>query len=254
LSTVVERTIAIIIVVWAIGVFTDPRWRALAYSLPIPITIVLVSTGDPVVPAHLAGVVLLVAFFRTAAWLRTRAHSPMILIVPAAVLTYVVGGVGVAHWWKLSLPVSLASCLFVIAVWTLLDRRSRPAPSHQDDDGSAASRLLDPGRLMVIVVAAAGAAVLGGTLGSLVVTFPYSGVPLIIDSRSMISGLARGVTYNAVALIGFFAVIDLVQDSVSRSAALALGWAGFAVIAVLLHPPRAMLDRCRTPGWSPFHR
>lgn len=249
-----ERTIAIIIVVWAIGVFTDPQRRALAYSLPIPITIVLVSTGDPVLPGHLAGVVLLVAFFRTAAWLRTRTHSSMIVIVPAAVLTYVVGSLGVAHWWKLSLPASLASCLIVIVFWTLRDGRSRPALPRQDDDGSVASRLLDPGRLMVIVLAAAGAAALGGTLGSLVVTFPYSGLPLIIDSRSMLSGLARGVTHNAVALIGFFTVIDLVQDIVSRPAALVLGWVGFAVIAVLLHRPRTMRGRCRSPAWSPFHR
>ena len=95
---VVERTIAIVVVVWATGIFTDPRWRALAYSLPIPITIVLVATGDPVEPAHLVGVLLLVLFFRVAAWLVARRVRPFPLVVAGAVLSWVTGWIAIP-WW-----------------------------------------------------------------------------------------------------------------------------------------------------------
>lgn len=237
---VVERTLAIIAIVWLIGILTDSRWRALAYSLPIPMTIVLVATGEPVEARHTLGVVLLAAFFRCAVWLRDGRGLGMAAVVAGAVALYVAAGFAVAQWWPAPMAVSTGVSLAVIAWWLRRDAAaSATAAATVNDEpaagGLAVARLLDPVRLVVITTAASLAALLGSALGPLVVTFPYSGLPLLVDGRDVLRGLSRGVTRNAVALVAFFAAVDVVQDAVARPLAIGTGWMAFAVTAVIVN-------------------
>jgi hypothetical protein len=239
---VVERTLAIIAIVWLIGILTDSRWRALAYSLPIPMTIVLVATGEPVEARHTLGVVLLAAFFRCAVWLRHGRGLGMAAVVAGAVALYVAAGFAVAQWWRAPMAVSAGVSLAVIAWWLRRDAAADAAASATatvNDEpaagGLAVARLLDPVRLVVITTAASLAALLGSVLGPLVVTFPYSGLPLLVDGRDVLRGLSRGVTRNAVALVAFFAAVDVVQDAVARPLAIGAGWVAFAVTAAIVN-------------------
>ncbi|MEK8110182.1 hypothetical protein NKG94_49460 [Micromonospora sp. M12] len=66
-------------VVWAVSVIRSVRLRALVYSLPLPMTLALVSTDHRVDGAQLLGVLGLNLFFVTVAVTHHRLRWPILL-------------------------------------------------------------------------------------------------------------------------------------------------------------------------------
>jgi hypothetical protein len=133
------------LVVWAVSLVRSVPARALIYSLPVPITLVLVTTGIPVGAEHLLGVVLLNAFVAVVAWLHSRGLH-ILLADLGGVVAYVGGS------WALlrlgHLPFRSTLVLTLIA-WTLvvaMDRRrpraggrSRRRPACRPSSSSSSS-------------------------------------------------------------------------------------------------------------------
>jgi hypothetical protein len=100
---------------------------------------------------------------------------------------------------------------------------------------------------VVIFVGAVLTGLLGQLLRGMVVTFPYSGVLVAVEARRQLVEFSRHFARNSLALVGFLACHHYLQD-VSPVAALAGGWAAFALLAVALN---VTLRRRRRPGSPP---
>jgi hypothetical protein len=223
----IERTIIIVMIVWSLALLRSVPLRALAYTLPLPITVVLLTLHEPITGTHIWGVLLLVLFFRLAAFVRSAGAaigwavlSGLVLYISAAVALPRLPTVG--FWQVLAVT---ASALFACVA---SDQRHTYQTFQPDDD------LWDIRRFLLIVVSASAAAALGGSLGALVVTFPYSGVPLVFDAKDYLPAMSRNVTVNAFSLLAFFTGMYVTQGKASFALSLIAGWVAFAVSAILL--------------------
>ncbi|MET8907472.1 hypothetical protein [Micromonospora sp. NPDC004551] len=223
-------------VVWAVSVIRSVRVRAFVYSLPLPMTLALVTTGHPVEGAQVLGVVGLNLFFVTVAVTHRRLRWPILLADLAGIAVYVALSAGV-----LAVPVPFEAALAgAVALWALamvlLRRRAAgappPEPAEARRDGLAA-----PVKLVVIFVGALVTGLLGELLRGMVVTFPYSGVLVAVEARRQLAEFSRHFARNSLALVGFLAGHHYLQDT-SPGLALAAGWAAFALVAAALHLPR----------------
>ncbi|MFI7609057.1 hypothetical protein ACIBTV_28620 [Micromonospora sp. NPDC049366] len=224
-------------VVWAISVIRSVRLRALVYSLPLPMTLALVSTGHPVDGAQLLGVLGLNLFFVTVAVTHQRLRWPILIADGAGIAVYVALSAGL-----LAVPVPFEGALAgMLMLWSaamlVLRRRARSGVETAGADGSTDARrdglpaLL---KLVVIFVGALLTGLLGGLLRGMVVTFPYSGVLVAIEARRQLADFSRHFARNSLALVGFLTAYHYLQD-VSPAVALGGGWVAFALVAGALH-------------------
>ncbi|MFI6784353.1 hypothetical protein [Micromonospora sp. NPDC050276] len=238
-------------VVWAVSVIRSVRLRALVYSLPLPMTLALVSTDYRVDGAQLLGVLGLNLFFVTVAVTYQRLRWPILLADVAGIAVYVALSAGLL---AVGIPfvVALAGTLVLWLATNLVLRRSagpRAAPAENsaavaEKPAAVPGTSIDahPDRLpalLMLVVIFAGAiitALLGAVLRGMVVTFPYSGVLVAVEARRHLFGFSRHFARNSLALVGFLTAFHYLQD-VSSTVALAVGWAVFAVVAAVLHLP-----------------
>ncbi|MFD0786039.1 hypothetical protein ACFQZ8_19225, partial [Micromonospora azadirachtae] len=126
-------------VVWAISVIRSVRLRALIYSLPLPMTLALVSTGSQVDGAQLFGVLGLNLFFVTVAVTHQRLRWPILIADGAGIAVYVALSAGL-----LAVPIPFevalgATLVLWLAAMLLLRRRagSRIAASAPGADSGS---------------------------------------------------------------------------------------------------------------------
>lgn len=214
-------------VVWAVGMIRSLRWKALAYSLPLPITLILLSSGMRVDASQIVGVVLLNVFFYTVA-----AAFRLGLPIWAADLVGI--GVYIGLSWS---TVALGALPFwpVLAgaavIWAAFLPFRPPATTTPPATGNPLLRL---GVLFAVTLSVVA---LAGALRGLVVTFPYSGVLVAVEVRRFLSDFARHFTRNSVALLAFFAAHYATQHH-GTAWALTAAWAAFAVTALSLNLTR----------------
>ncbi|MEU5565360.1 hypothetical protein [Micromonospora musae] len=232
-------------VVWVVSVIRSVRVRAFVYSLPLPMTLALVTTGHPVDGAQLVGVAGLNLFFIVVALTYRRLRWPILIADAAGVAAYVALSLGV-----LAVPIPFEAALVgVLVAWaatmTALWYRARAAtPAVSVAESGAAptatgrrDSLAAPAKLVVIFVGAVLTGLLGELLRGMVVTFPYSGVLVAVEARRQLVEFSRHFARNSLALVGFLTGYHYVQDT-SPAAALAVAWLAFALISVALHLPQ----------------
>ncbi|MGC4850488.1 hypothetical protein ACLQ3F_24925 [Micromonospora sp. DT15] len=227
-------------VVWAVSVIRSVRLRALVYSLPLPMTLALVTTGYRVDGAQVLGVLGLNLFFVTVAVTHQRWRWPILLADVAGIAAYVALSAGLLAV-DIPFEVALASTLVLwLAAILWLRRRARRRGACAQETVTVAETRPDGLpvllKLVVIFVGAVLTALLGAVLRGMVVTFPYSGVLVAVEARRQLAEFSRHFARNSLALVGFLTAYHYFQD-VSSAAALGVGWAAFAVVAAALHLP-----------------
>lgn len=228
-------------VVWAVSLVRSLRLRALIYSLPVPITLVLVATRIPVSAQHLLGVVLLNLFVAVVAGLHRYGRWPILIADLAGIAAYVGGSWAILHLGDLPFLPALAAVLALWVVAVTLARRTTIQPRHRPSDQQAQptperrrAALPTLGKLLVIGVSALLVVALGGLLRGMVVTFPYSGVLVVIETRRDLAEFCIHFTRNSSALLAFITAYYFTQE-ISPYLALGVSWAAFLACAVLLH-------------------
>ncbi|HYN97247.1 MAG TPA: hypothetical protein VES42_25695 [Pilimelia sp.] len=216
-------------VVWSVSLIRPVRLRALAYSLPVPMTAVLVTGDVRVDGSQLLGVVLLVGFFAVVALLHVRLGWHILLADAAAIAAYIVVA------WALPPSVPLVPALLaVVALWLagwllpLPPREERQPPRTAILSAATAAKLAGVLAAALVVVG------LGGLLAGLVVTFPYSGVLVAVEVRGQLVPFTRHFARTAIALAAFVAGYAACQDRGTVLALLA-GWLAFGACAAALH-------------------
>ncbi|WP_326557072.1 hypothetical protein [Micromonospora sp. NBC_01796] len=222
-------------VVWSVSLIRSVRWRAFVYSLPLPMTVALAGTGFPVDGTQVLGVVALNLFFLTVTVAYHRFKVPILLADLLGLAVYL--GLSAALLQVAPLPF-VPVLVGVLGLWSvvmlLLPRWAGPLPPAPQRHPLPA--LL---RLPVILAGSTVAVLLGQQLRGMVVTFPYSGVLVAIESRRDLAEFSRHFVGNSLALVGFLAGYHWLESG-PLPVALAGGWAGWAVTALLLRLPRML--------------
>jgi hypothetical protein len=216
-------------VVWAVSLMPSVRLRAFVYSLPLPITLVLAATDIHADGTQLIGVALLVAFVGLVSVLHKRFDWPILLADIGGLAGYV--GISAAFGLLPTLPTGLAltavSVAWVIAVALLKPWHTMHMPIQQTQ------RLPAIAKLAIVFAAALLTIQVAALLRGLVVTFPYSGVLVVIETRHHLSNFSKQFTMNSLGLIAFLTSFILIQDH-NRTVALATAWIAFAATTALL--------------------
>jgi hypothetical protein len=243
------------LVVWAVSLVRSVSVRALIYSLPLPITMVLLATRIPVGAQQLLGVVLLNVFVATVTWLHHRLRWHILLADLAGVAAYIAGSWALLQAGGLPFAPILAT---TFGVWVIVfalhrsttTRRQQTQPPSRAQPPRGRRTLSTFGKLLVLALGASLMVGLGQLLQGLVVTFPYSGVLVVIETRRDLVEFRAHFTRNSLALLAFIAAYYLTQD-VSRYLAVAAGWTAFVSCALLLHLIRQKAkDNSQTPVYE----
>ncbi|MEH1101197.1 hypothetical protein [Micromonospora sp. CPCC 205561] len=239
-------------VVWTVSLIRSVRLRALVYSLPLPMTLALATTGHRVDGAQLLGVLGLNLFFVTVALTHHRWGWPILLADLAGVAAYVGLSAGLLAVPVPFEPALAGTVLLWLAAMVALRRRARRvAPPADASVDARRDALPAPAKLVLILGGALLTGLLGQLLRGMVVTFPYSGVLVAVEARRQLVEFSRHFARNSLALVGFLTCHHYLQG-LSPVVALAGGWAGFALLAAALHLrppwPRPGLTRPRPPA------
>jgi hypothetical protein len=226
----VVSCLAVTAVVWIVSLIGPVRLRAFVYSLPIPMTLVLALTPVTVDGAQLVGVALLVVFFAVVATLHHRYRWPILLADAAGIVLYVLVGVGVTRVGAWSLGLTLAA---VVAAWAvvnaILARRPQPvSPSTVEDGGRSPLA-----KLAIALVGSLVTTGLGRILGGLVVTFPYAGILVAVESRADLPQFTRHFARNSLSMMIFVTAYAVLQHH-DEGIALAGGWVAFLGCSLVL--------------------
>jgi hypothetical protein len=211
-------------VVVAVRLIPSVRLKAAVYSLPIPMTLALLASGAPVDARHLLGVVLLVLFFAVVTVLHLRLGLHILLADAVAVAAYLLIALPLTGLGGLPFAPVLAA---VCALWAVVGLR-RPPPS-----GTEPPRRPSLANAALVVGAALLIAPLAGVLQAFVVTFPYSGVLVAVETRRTLPAFTRQFARAALALVAFLAAFHLAAP-LGTGGALAAAWAAHLATAALL--------------------
>jgi hypothetical protein len=237
----VASCVIVALIVWVISLVGSVRLRAFVYSLPIPMTLVLLLSPVTVDGAQVLGIVLLTLFFGVVALLHHRYRWNILLADAAGVAFYVTAGAGLARagGWPLG-----PTTVVVVVAWTvanittvLLSRRSEPHRSTMD--GGAHSTVA---KLAIALAGSLVTAVLGRALGGLVVTFPYAGVLVAVQSRADLPQFTQHFLRNSLSLVVFVAAFAQLQH-LARGVAIAGAWAAFLACSLLLNLRQVRISR-----------
>jgi hypothetical protein len=236
--TVVSAAV-IALVVWAIGLIGPTRWRAVVYALPIPVTVVLASTDLGVDARTLIGIAGLCSFIVVVTVLHDGFGWPVLLADAGGAVLYVLTGGLVARLPELPFWPVLAGLL---AVWALTATAvlrypgvARPVPVVES---SVRGSLL---KLLGVFAAALAMVALGGFLRGLVVTFPYSGVLVVLDARDRLRSFTRHFLLASPGLLLFLAGFHLGEPH-GRVTGIAAGWVASLACAAALQPLNRLLS------------
>lgn len=230
----VASALLIAAVVIAVRLVPSVRWKAVVYALPLPMTLALLASGAPVDARHLIGVLLLVLFFVLASLLHHRFGLHILLADALAIVAYLLAA------WPLTtlaglpfLPVLAAVCL----LWAFVGLR-RPPPTPASSPVSPPSAPESPRRptlaqVAVVVAAALLIAQLAGVLQAFVVTFPYSGVLVVIETRRSLPTFTRQFARASLALVAFLATFHLATP-LGTGWALAIAWSAHVTVTAAL--------------------
>lgn len=215
--------LAIGIIISIMAAVKSPRLKAFIYSLPIPITIALFATGGHVNTTHIVGLVMVTGFLWLVYGLTRRGVNVYAADVVAAGL-YVAAGLFTTK--MASIPFIIAAGAFA-AFWLLFVIIYRTPRTHDPVNTSKIKPIV---KLPVVSAFAYVLLSLKSFLSAgVIVTFPFSGVFAVIESRHTLRTLAATFTHNSIAILVFFIVIHS-MDSSHIVLKIIVGWAVYLLI------------------------
>jgi hypothetical protein len=232
-------SLLITLTVWAVSTIRSIRWRSLVYSLPLPISLALITTSAKVDGSQIWGVVALNLFFSIVALIHVRWGWPILVADALGVVAYIGLSITVAAFAPIPFWPSLLAVivLWISAIFLIpLNGHDTPARPEQQWPGSLVklSSVFGASLLMVAI---------GNLLKGFVVTFPYSGVLVAIETRHDLGDFTRHFARNSISLIAYFTGCYVARDR-GETIAITAGWVAFALCAAALQLVWQKIIRC----------
>lgn len=231
--------LALSITITAIAWLKDFRHKSVIYSLPIPITIVLIAQGIEVNSSHILGLATLVIFLWLVFLLHIRFKLNIIISDIIACGMYVIcgfllGPVGdaVSFW--------LVTVLYFF-IWLITMPFLRPRAERNEP-----SRFSPIKKGSIVFFASILLLFFERLLRGFVVTFPYSGIFTVVECRYGLYTLASHFTWYSLSILIFFVVIKAINIYFSAYFALLVGWlVNLLVFFIMFHVRRLYELRIR---------
>jgi len=229
--TLIEQNIlsaiSIGLIIAVMASIKNSQLKATVYSLPIPITIALIATGGKVNITNIVGLFLITLFLWLVWILHERGLGIYASDVIAAVCYVAVGYAGVKY---IKLPFYAGVFIYLVA-WLvfILAYRNRVV----SEKTRVSSKINPAVKGAIVTILAYILFSLKKYLAGIIVTFPFSGVFAVIESKHMLETLAGVFTRNSIAILMMFVTIYALGET-NLVLRLAAGWAVYLVALKLV--------------------
>ncbi len=214
--------VAIGLIIFIMSLLKAGYLKALVYSLPIPITIALVATDGHVNATNVIGLFILSIFLWAVHWLVKRGTNIYVADVIASVAYIIVGYLAVTY-----IHISFfASVLVYMGAWLVFVILYRHSTEGKMKVAPAVKPII---KLPVVTTLAYILLSLKSYLAGIVVTFPFSGVFAVVESRHTLKTLAAVFTRNSIAILGLF-VMMFYLDAMNLGVRILIGWVAYLAI------------------------
>lgn len=225
--------LAVGILIGLMAMVQSVRLKATIYALPIPITVALIATQGAVNSSNIIGLMLICGFIWMVKYLHGHHKLHIVTSDIIAAITYLSAGYITVRF----LSVSFTWLIFIYCIsWALImwlyqkrpvtEKLTKPDPTPPVIKGTGATLLSLP------------LFYLKDVLAGIVVTFPYSGVFAVIETRHNLATFLRIVIRNSLAILALFVAIYPLQEVLPLVLNLFIGWSAyFAVFAIIRKIP-----------------
>lgn len=205
----------------------QPKWKAMAMTLPIPFTFAMLALRRPVDTTNVMGSVLLLAFLHGIRVLHYTLRVPIVLAIAVNTLGYCLAGLWLAALLPASTPAFWVACVsaFVLAIFIL---KVQP---HRDEQGHR-TPLPVWIKLPIIVAVVIGLVLIKNGLRGFMTVFPMVSVIGTYEARHSLWTLSRQTPVIIITLLSLIIICRLTQDSLNLTWSLVLGWVVFLGIIV----------------------
>lgn len=236
--------IAVSVQATALAYVSQPRWKALLTTLPIPFSVAVLALGEPVGASNVLGLALIFLYFLEVRWLHYRLSVPIVPAIVLSILTYVVLGALLARTLPDTGPVFwlAAGGLWLFGVLLLLKIPYRAEPG-QRSPLPVYVKLPIIASIVLFLVAAK------GLLQGFVTVFPMVSIVAAYEARYSLWTMGRQVPVLFFAMVPMMAAIRLAQTPLGIGPALLVGWLVFLCLYVPLTWSRSF--RRQAPGREP---
>lgn len=216
--------IAVSLQATAMAYLSEPRWKAIVYSIPFPFTFAALAVGEPINATNVAGVVLLMLYTQAVRVLHVRWHWPIAIAIAAGVGVYcalatplaaVLPHSSLAFWL-------MAGGVLVLGAALLHVLPPRDEPSHR-------TPLPIYLKLPIIIAVVTVLLLFKRQLGGFVTMFPMVGVVGAYEARHSLWTLGRQVPILMLALPPMMVTCFLAQGVLGLPLALVCAWPIFFV-------------------------
>ncbi len=217
--------IAIGLIIFTMSLLKRGHLKALVYSLPIPITIALVATNGHVNETNVIGLIILCLFLWATYWQVNRNVNIYLADILASLGYIVVGYVAISY---IKIPFFAISLVY-LAAWLLFVLLYKHTVEKKAEAPAKIQPIL---KLPVVTLLAFVLLSLKSYLAGIVVTFPFSGVFAVVESRHTLRTLAAVFTRNSIAILGLFLVMHSL-DSINLGLRILIGWLVYFAILII---------------------
>ncbi len=207
----------------------EPRWKAMAMSLPVPFTLAslaALSVGAGYVDAsNIFGLVLLLLFTNVVRWLHYGLKAPIVPSIALATVGYCTAA------WAMASRIPRDDLTFyistgmiaVLAAVLLLNTPHVTEPGHRTP---LPAYIKLPGIALLVICMI----VSKGLLRNFITTYPMVTTFAAYEARHSLRTLCRQVPLLILVLMPMLSVIRALQGHIGLGAALVLGWIVFLLI------------------------
>lgn len=213
---------AITISILLITAIPSPKIRAAVYSLPIPITVLLIGTGGHVNTTHLTGLIDVIVFMSIVYALTRKVEMPIVPAIALGICAYIILGLAFKH---LVVVPFLTSYLILTAIWLIYMAMPVSIKAHhykKIDSRMTPQDYLTRGSIVYglsYVIITIKSLILGAA-----VTFPYNGTFTVYVMREQLPVLITEICRNFFAIANFFLVVWIMQPKIGLGRSLIVAW------------------------------
>jgi hypothetical protein len=214
--------LGVTITVLAISAVKSPKLKAAIYSLPIPISIILLGTGGDINITHIVGLVLVLIFFIGTFILHKLIKVPIILAIILSTLIYIL--LGLLNRFIVDVPFLYGYIIFLV-IWGLYILKPLKIKRDKYDPITSSMRPVDYLIRGGIIFAIANLVIgIKGLIFGAAVTFPFNGIFTAYVVRDHLPVFITELFRNFFGISTFFLMVWLLEDKIGLLAAIGIGW------------------------------
>ena len=207
----------------------QPRWKAIALSVPLPFTCATLALGKPVDVTQISGLVLLLAFINAVRLLHCRLRVPIVASIAIPAVAYAALGMALARvlpvgaisfWIGVGAAAAAAGSLHAVMP-------PRKEPGHRSPLPLWLKLPIIAGVVLLLIV-------IKQLLRGFMAMFPMVTLITAYEARHSLWTVCRQLNVFGFAFVGMIVTIWLVQQRLSLGVSLAAGWIVFLLVIVPL--------------------